>query len=712
MESSAIAQPSEAAAAAARRLGYVGWEEEVVSNDKGRRKVHYSLKRKGGESDLVVVGKEKSLRHMTYHYSIQNQVLLDSLPPSFLVKLRSRREVIEWLSSIVPDTQSLTSTRTRDNSFCRNDRGQLDLLKGTLSQKLDRKPKAFLWLGSSWTCKKKRMHYQSCYHGGAKISVNDFVYVLAEEDKQLVAHLDDMYEDSGGNYMVAVRWFHKIDEVDINLPHKFNDREIFFSLCLQDLSIECIDGLACVLSPQHFDKFQSQAKHPQLHPFFCHRQYDNYELKAFDITQVKGYWDQEILSYLYSVPSLDESHLLDGCMKHDDPTSCGVVNTSRKRVRLSRGFRGDTQIVPRTDSLRARCSGAYPSTTMGSVGSLSRVRLRVDKNGGSDTCFARKEVSMGSPLSHLAIGQQVEVLSQDSGMRGCWFRALVIKKHKDKVKVRYQDLKDADDEANNLEEWVLASRIAVQDNLGFRLNGRTIVRPAAFFDNGKVSWVFDVGAIVDAWWNNGWWEGIVIGKESEGKVRVYFPGEKQEAVFSHGELRHSQEWLGSVWNYFKGRPDIVSSILLSDLEMRQEAAVGKAGDVNGAQVAVSSTCSRQQGDETHASEGPGPGPGLDNGVGCERNSHVNDLAIPDLLKDVSLCQLRWKSSRKRNRFVGRVQSSQYVSDSTTRLVYRGSHNIDNFKSFNVDRDNNCKYIRDSLYSSAVVPCLTSLVMSR
>ncbi|KDP29393.1 hypothetical protein JCGZ_18314 [Jatropha curcas] len=677
-------------------LGYVSWEEVNVSSDKGRREVHYYLKRMDGGLDLAVIGKERSLRHMSYHYAVRNRSILLSMGPS--LKLKSRREVLDWLNSIVSDSHLLESSN-RLGSLDASAASELDIknIKDTQLQKLGHHTNAFLWLGSPWTCRKRRKHYQSFCRNGVKISVHDFVYVLAEEDKRLVAYLEDMYEDSKGNKMVVVRWFHKIDEVGITLPHNYNDREIFSSLCLQDLSIECIDGKATVLSPQHFQKFRDEAMHTMLDPFVCYKQFESEDIKPFDITQVKGYWKQEILRQMYMVSPLKDqtnSHCSGDSPKVEANSNDDSGIRPRKRLRRLK----DNDI----------CSGSKES-----MGTLS-VDMNILPNSGFDcrsgigtsnlpggestALLCTTEAKQSSQC--LNVGSEVEVLSQDSGIRGCWFRALIIKMHKDKVKVRYQDVKDADDEANNLEEWILATRVAVSDQLGIRINGRTVVRPAPKLNKGRVSWGFNVGTAVDVWWHDAWQEGIVVHKASEDRFHVYFPGEMQESIFGHANLRHSQEWLGNRWMHIKERPDIVNSIaslkqVVKSVENKLvRPAICEASQPEKSKVIYSDYSS-------------------DSGSDRGREPDV----VRDLLKDDFLAQLRWNKSKKRRRGNGssgqRTHQKGKSSGTSTKLV-ASANACDRFvlpMRLKLDHEN-CKYMGDSLFCSGVAQPLTSLVMSR
>jgi hypothetical protein len=108
----------EAAALAAASGRWTQWEEVVVSNDRGRRLVHYFLRGLGEERELAVVGRERSPRHMSY--AVQGPFLLALAAAAGAVepspsrspaaaeaeggaprKWRSRREVVDWLSSLV-----------------------------------------------------------------------------------------------------------------------------------------------------------------------------------------------------------------------------------------------------------------------------------------------------------------------------------------------------------------------------------------------------------------------------------------------------------------------------------------------------------------------------------------------------------------------------------------------------------------------------------
>ncbi|XP_057482259.1 uncharacterized protein LOC130769105 [Actinidia eriantha] len=686
---------------------FVRWEEVSVSTDKGRREMRYYLHRRDGTSDLAVVGREKSLRHMSYHYAIRDRSLLSILPSSSLLKLRSRREVIDWLNSIVQGLPPNGSSLVVGESLSSKEAYKFDVetLKDVQWRNLGHCTAEIVWLGSPWTCRKKRRHYQSFQRNGVKISVLDFVYVLAEEDKRLVAYLDDMYEDTRGNKMVVVQWFHKIDEVGIVLPQNYNDREIFFSLCLQDLSIECIDGLATVLSPQHYEKFLNEAKHTQFEPFVCHRQFDKDDIKLFDITQIKGYWRQAFLRYMRTdSPSSDpvKSWMAGDGSKVERNRSDGITIRPKKRLRRSKD--GDLCLPPANkQEYLIPCSDIrdFDERLAGSKDGINVSRRKDDSFTMSGPV---KQTVMQKALQNLIIGSQVEVLSQDSGLRGCWFRALVIKKHKDKIKVQYQDIKDAADEANNLEEWILASKVAAPDPLGLRMCGRTTIRPIPPFNRGKFSVVVNAGTVVDVWWHDGWWEGIVLEKDTEDKIHVYFPGEKKESVFRSSDLRHSEEWWGNGWEDIKERPGLVISILS---ESETKKIVVKPCDVEPEKTVTYDGRRLVKG--VHKDN-----LSVKDEAGCHK-SRMDFLFdnVHDLSKDAVLAQLKWKSSGKRRRGNSVQKQLHYASDrkksSPEAVGPCGFHNFVLPKSLKVDRDN-CKVIGDSPFSSSAIRPLTSLVM--
>uniref|UniRef100_A0A1D1Z8V0 DNA (Cytosine-5)-methyltransferase CMT2 n=2 Tax=Anthurium amnicola TaxID=1678845 RepID=A0A1D1Z8V0_9ARAE len=715
--------------------GYVGWEEVVVSSDRGRREVHYYLKDACGGVDLAVVGREKSARHMSYAVpasflrscgadpmsklsptgpssspssvsctstitsgTTTGSCSYPSPPPSssaasLSLKWRSRREVIDWLDSIVSGP-SLYSTSLVE--FW-NDEG-MDItdgytLKDISSEKMRIRSEEFSWLGSSGTCRKQRKHYRSFCRNGITISVHNFVYVMSEENKRLVAYVEDLYEDLKAKKMVVVRWFHRIDEVAIILPPDVHDREIFFSLCLQDLSVECIDGLAAVLSAQHFEKHLNDAVHNLWNPFLCLRQIDNEDVKPFDITLVHGYWKQEVLRSMFVNPKVYLKSTACSRSTTIDGASDSIPNhkTKRKNRMIS--------VENAKGSLRLKFRRVGDASLGG--------------RHSSDCCppapLPPKKIPKQNIQLLLSAGCHVEVLSQDSGLRGCWFRCMILKRHQDKVKVKYQDVQDAD-ETGHLEEWVLVSRVAVADNFGIRLEGRTTVRPQPS-PRSKISRVFDVGSVVDAWWHDAWWEGIVIAREADHKVCVYFPGEQRASTFCPQDLRQSQDWSCNRWNSIRDRPDVVSYFLSK--KFREDN--GKDGEELGCTISeeynhpeteTPALCMPSMGKNAYnfkCGEEPRPGRWWED--------------VPGLAPDEFLAQLKWSSSRKRcpRRFIRGRPNHVGENDGS---MNGGSHDSANGTTSCMKfltpqpllPDNNCKFRGDSFFSDP--PAMSSLVVSR
>ena len=274
-------------------------------------------------------------------------------------------------------------------------------------------------------------------------------------------------------------------------------------------------------------------------------------------------------------------------------------------------------------------------------------------------------------------------------MRGCWFRASIVKMHKNKVKVQYQDIQDAVDETKKLEEWVLASKISAHDDLRLRKYGRNKIRPVPPPHRFEKSTGVDVGSIVDVWWHDGWWEGIVVKIVSEAKYRVYFPGEKLVSMFDLDNLRQSQEWIGNEWVKMRGRPDLVDSVL-STLKAKQ-------GPCNSSELSTEDVIQSKEADAFLDSEGD--------------KSKKPEL-FPDLLKDDILSQLRW-SSRKRRRSNGTSLGSDKDRRKSPNSVESDASDSFVIPAFvNAEHDDFTYGGDPSVFNSSVVPSLTNLVMCR
>lgn len=125
-------------------------------------------------------------------------------------------------------------------------------------------------------------------------------------------------------------------------------------------------------------------------------------------------------------------------------------------------------------------------------------------------------------------GTPVEVCSDEDGFRGAWFRAtLVDKKGADKFEVEYESL--LDDELNLLKEEI--------DTLHIR------PCPPKTADVAQ----FKLLDEVDAFYNDGWWVGVVSKVLGDSKYIVYFRNSNEELEFQHSQLRLHQDWMDGKW---------------------------------------------------------------------------------------------------------------------------------------------------------------------
>ncbi|KAH1040962.1 hypothetical protein AAZX31_09G012400 [Glycine max] len=555
---------------------FVTWEEQVICQERGNRVIHFYLKDALGNSVLAVVGTERSVRHMMYVVPDHFLQAYGSTQPINAFKWRARREVVDWLTCLVSrnrshhagvqlddSAQAVESLKILTSGINVNNRILPDKM---ISRKLKFQSSDIQWSGFSWFCAKQLKHYSGFCRNGTTINVHSFVYIMAEEENHYLGYVEDMYEDKKRQKKVKVRWFHHGQEVKHVIPQlNLQEGEVFITPHVQVISAECVNGPATVLTPKHYEKYLAAVPHTSLSEIhMCFRQFKNNKLKPFTLTKLRGYSNQTVLSSLNS-PTLSKRKAKFEKSRTDDDenfTQDDALRSSNKRNRsskdhvLEKGFSCLQISVPVKEM--TKCEPKHPSLKL----KLSRKTLGIKVIGPK-------------PQLSFQVGAKIEVLCQDSGIRGCWFRCKILSMSPRLLKVQYDDLLDIDG-PQKLEEWVPASRVAAPDKLGMRSSGRLTVRlcPPEY----NTGHTFEIGAPVDAWWCDGWWEGVVTAVNvcGDGVLQVYTPGEERFLKVEKKNIRISRDWINNRWVDIQGKPDIcsyLSSNARSSIRMSANSAV-------------------------------------------------------------------------------------------------------------------------------------------
>lgn len=264
---------------------------------------------------------------------------------------------------------------------------------------------------------------------------------MAEEESYYLGYLEDMYEDKKRQKKVKVRWFHHNQEVNGAIsqlnPHP---REAFITPHVQVISAECVDGLAAVLTPRHYEKCVAVVPHARPSGvYMCFRQFKNNKVKPFALTKLRGYSNQAILSCLDG-PIIPKQNVKFHNLNKEDKEELTRDDPVRLNGKRYRTFKGQ-QEHESGSSLRnlapgnqmANCVSRYPKLKL----RLSRKTMGVEFVGPHSQCPA--------PIK---VGEKIELLCQDSGIRGCWFRCRVLQASQKHLKVQYDDLQDVEGSGN------------------------------------------------------------------------------------------------------------------------------------------------------------------------------------------------------------------------------------------------------------------------
>ncbi|CAN6836254.1 unnamed protein product, partial [Brassica oleracea] len=144
-----------------------------------------------------------------------------------------------------------------------------------------------------------------------------------------------------------------------------------------------------------------------------------------------------------------------------------------------------------------------------------------------------KNLKKEGKILSIAKGCEVEVSLQEDGFKGSWFRAILeqnpTRVKGEKLRVCYKTLLH-EDGVNPCKETI----------------ERCFIRPVPpeCMNEGVV---FKEGSVVDAYFNNGWWTGVIVVERSDGSFFVYFDEPPDIMRFIRSQLRPHADWIGYKW---------------------------------------------------------------------------------------------------------------------------------------------------------------------
>ncbi|CAH9064513.1 unnamed protein product [Cuscuta epithymum] len=541
---------------------FIAWEEKNVCHEKGNRIVQYYLIDSVGCPLLAIEGRERSLRHMIYSISEECLDYYECRDTPFAGKRwHTRRGVVDWLTSMVSslnEPSPIPNSKIPETMDGITNPGIQHLVKEELvSRKLKSKGSDIEWLGEASVCSKRLNHYPAILSNGNIIPEHSFVFIMAQEESRYLGYLEDLYEDNKMQKWVKIRWFHHLHEVKCVIPHvDTHPREVFITPHLQVIHAECVDDLASVLTPNDYQKYASFLPESLLSGvLICSRQFKNNMALPFCLSKLHGYYTQPIFSMLRCKQSVPQE----------------TVKDHKKHV--------EEHSASKDLSVQATMSECEPAH--------QKLKIKISIKGQAGTKLVGNDPK-SCASSPFKVGVNIEFLCQDSGMRGCWFKCRVIQEKQQRLKVQYLDIDDACG-TGKLEEWIHASRVAAPDKLSMRCPGRLTIRPWPL--RGSLKRSFKVGEAVDAWWCDGWWEGVIAGFDvsSRHHFQVYFPGDNRLMTFPRKNLRISRDWIDNKWVDIKPKHDICSFISAATASSSMPSLCSPLAKVSGASLPPAET---------------------------------------------------------------------------------------------------------------------------